>query len=184
MHQLKWFWNWNNLCCRNSWPNTSYLTAMIFWTLMTYVHCFAALVEYCIVLALTKTPYVRIVPSSFAKECSKKSKIWKKCEKIRETLFTFKQSSAKIPSIWRFFFDKKRAKIKLRDFDIFFESVSIQNLLGHPVRLWNTNCFHRLQRPGKKSLKHWNSGWKSLVQLSLLYVHLCTSSYALCKINL
>ena len=45
---------------KNSWPNTSYLTAMIVWTLYTYVHCFASLVEYCIVLALIKTPYVSI----------------------------------------------------------------------------------------------------------------------------
>ena len=45
---------------KNSWPNTSYLTAMIVWTLFTYVHCFASLVEYCIVLALIKTPYVSI----------------------------------------------------------------------------------------------------------------------------
>ena len=44
------------------------------------------------------------VQTSFVHEFSKKSENITKCEKVRESLFTFRLSIADLPSIWRFFY--------------------------------------------------------------------------------
>lgn len=39
---------------RNSWPNTPYIKSIGYWVLLCYISVFYCLLEYCVVLSLTK----------------------------------------------------------------------------------------------------------------------------------
>ena len=43
-----------------------------------------------------------------------------------------------VPSNWRIFYGKKCQNSEIKDFEIFFKNISIQNLLGHPEDTYST----------------------------------------------